>query len=235
MQAVIMAGGNGVRLHPYTSIIPKPLLPINDVPIIEIIVKQLRHYGFTRVSIALGYLAELIKIFLGDGSKYGIQIDYSIETMPLGTISPLTLIDKLESTVLVMNADLLTNLDYRALMDFHRGQQAAVTIGMCRKVIPTDLGVIETNGDCRLKLYREKPEIMINASMGIYAFESCVLSYLPKDQPVYFPDFVNQLIQSGEKVIGYSFEGYWLDIGRHCDYDRAVREFNQIRGELNID
>lgn len=235
MQAVIMAGGNGVRLHPYTSILPKPLIPINDVPIIEIIVRQLRYHGFTRVSIALGYLAELIKVFLGDGSKFGLQIDYTIETTPLGTISPLTLFETLESTVLVMNADLLTTLDYRALMNFHHAQQAAVTIGMYRKTIPTDFGVIETNGEYRLKQYREKPEIMLNVSMGVYAFNSRILASLPKDQPVHFPDFVNQLIQSGEKVVGYPFAGYWLDIGQHCDYDRAVRDFNQIRGELHID
>jgi len=235
MQAVIMAGGNGSRLHPYTSVIPKPLIPINNVPIIEIIVKQLRHYGFSKISIALGYLAELIKAFLGDGSKYGLHIDYSIEATPLGTISPLTLLQDLESTILVMNADLLTTLDYRAFMDFHRAQSAAVTIGTCCKAIPTDLGVVETNGEYRLRQYLEKPEIKINVSMGVYAFESRLLAYLPKDQPVHFPDFINQLIQRGENVIGYPFKGYWLDIGRHCDYDRAVREFNQIRGELHID
>jgi len=235
MQAVIMAGGNGVRLHPYTSVLPKPLIPINDVPIIEIIVKQLRYCGFTRVSIALGYLAELIKVFLGDGAKYGLQIDYSVETRPLGTLSPLTLLENLESTVLVMNADLLTTLDYRKLMDFHREQQAAVTIGMYRQAIPTDVGVIEMNGEYCLKQYREKPEIMLNVSMGIYAFESRILLDLPKEQPVHFPDFINRLIQSGEKVVAYPFAGYWLDIGRHCDYDRAVRDFNQIRGELHLD
>lgn len=230
-----MAGGNGVRLHPYTSVLPKPLIPINDVPIIEIIVRQLRHHGFTRISMALGHLADLIKVFLGDGSRYGVQIEYSVEAVPLGTISPLTLFHDLESTVLVMNADLLTNLDYRAFMDFHRVQQAAVTIGMYRKAIPVDLGVVETNGAYHLTRYLEKPEITINVSMGIYAFESRILSHLPKAQPVHFPDFINQLIQSGENVIGYPFEGYWLDIGQHSDYDRAVREFNQIRGELNID
>jgi len=235
MQAVIMAGGNGSRLYPYTSVIPKPLIPINNAPIIEIIVKQLRHHGFTRISIALGYLAELIKAFLGDGSKYGLHIDYSIESTPLGTISPLTLMEELESTILIMNADLLTTLDYRAFMDFHRAQGAAVTIGTCRKALSTDLGVVETNGGYRLKQYLEKPEIKINVSMGVYAFESRLLSYLPKNQPVHFPDFINQLIQCGENVTGYPFEGYWLDIGRHSDYDRAVQEFNQIRGELNID
>jgi NDP-sugar pyrophosphorylase family protein len=235
MQAVIMAGGNGIRLYPYTSVLPKPLLPINEVPIIELIVRQLRHHGFTRVSIASGYLAELIKLFLGDGSKYGLRIEYSIETKPLGTIAPLTLFRELEPTVLVMNADLLTSLDYRTFMDFHRRRQAAVTIGMCRKTIPTGLGVLETDGDYRLKQYHEKPEIKINVSMGIYAFESRVLVHLPKKQPVDFPDFINLLIQSGERVVGYPFEGYWLDIGQHCDYERAVREFNQIRGELNID
>jgi NDP-sugar pyrophosphorylase family protein len=234
MQAVIMAGGNGSRLHPYTSILPKPLIPINDMPIIEIIVRQLRHYGFTRVSITLGHLAELIKVFLGDGSKYGLRIDYSIESMPLGTLSPLTLLDDLESTVLVMNADLLTTMDYRAFLDFHRAQQASVTIGMFQ-TLSTELGVLETNGSCRLKQYKEKPQIKLNVSMGIYAFESRVLSYLPKNQPVPFPDFINRLIEDDENVIGYPFEGYWLDIGRHCDYDRALREFNQIRGELKID
>jgi NDP-sugar pyrophosphorylase family protein len=235
MQAVIMAGGNGTRLHPYTSIIPKPLIPISDMPIIEIIVKQLRHYGFTRVSISLGYLAELIKVFLGDGSKYGLRIDYSIEKKPLGTLSPLALFNDLESTVLVMNSDLLTTLNYRAFLDFHHAQQASVTIGMFRQTLYTELGVIETNGGCRLKQYKEKPEIKLNVSMGIYAFESRILSYLPNNHPVALPDFINRLIQEDENVVGYPFEGYWLDIGRHCDYDRAVREFNQIRGELKID
>jgi NDP-sugar pyrophosphorylase family protein len=235
MQAVIMAGGNGVRLYPYTSVLPKPLLPINEVPIIEIIVKQLRHHGFTRVSIALGYLAELIKVFLGDGSKYGLRIDYSVEEKPLGTIAPLTLFNDLEPTVVVMNADLLTNLNFRTLVEFHHLHQAAATISMYRKMIQTDLGVIETNGDYLVKQYIEKPEINISVSMGIYVFESRILSYLPKDRPCDFPDLINLLIHSGEKVIGYPFDGYWLDIGQHCDYDRAVQEFNQIRGELNID
>lgn len=235
MHAVIMAGGNGARLHPYTSIIPKPLIPIDDMPIIEIIVKQLRHYGFTRISITLGHLAELIKLFLGDGSKYGLNIDYSIESKPLGTLSPITLLANLESTVMVMNADLLTTLDYSAFLAFHREQQASVTIGMFSQTLSTELGVLETNGGYRLKQYKEKPEIKINVSMGIYAFESRVLSHLPQDQRVHFPDFINGLIDDDENVVGYPFDGYWLDIGRHSDYDRAVREFSQIRGEMKID
>lgn len=235
MHAVIMAGGNGARLHPYTSIIPKPLIPIDNMPIIEIIVRQLRHYGFTRISITLGHLAELIKLFLGDGSKYGLNIDYSIESKPLGTLSPITLLADLESTVMVMNADLLTTLDYSAFLDFHREQQASVTIGMFSQTLSTELGVLETNGGYRLKQYKEKPEIKINVSMGIYAFESRVLSHLPQDRMVHFPDFINGLIDDDENVVGYPFDGYWLDIGRHCDYDRAVREFSQIRGEMKID
>jgi NDP-sugar pyrophosphorylase family protein len=145
------------------------------------------------------------------------------------------LFSDLESTVLVMNSDLLTTLNYRAFLDFHRTQKASVTIGMFRQTLSTELGVIETNGGCRLKQYKEKPEIKLNVSMGVYAFESRLLSYLPKNQRVSLPDFINRLIQENENVVGYPFEGYWLDIGRHCDYDRAVREFNQIRGELKID
>jgi NDP-sugar pyrophosphorylase family protein len=120
-------------------------------------------------------------------------------------------------------------------MDFHRQQQATITIGMYRKTIQTGLGVLETNGEYLLKKYLEKPEIYINVSMGIYAFESRILEYLPPNEPMDFPDFINRLIHFGEKVVGYPFNGYWLDIGQHADYDRAVREFNHIRGELKID
>jgi NDP-sugar pyrophosphorylase family protein len=153
----------------------------------------------------------------------------------LGTITPLTLINNLEPTILVMNADLLTSLNYRAFVDFHHEQNAAVTIGMFPKMISTDLGVMETNGGYELLAYREKPQIKINVSMGVYAIESRVLSFLPKDKPAHLPDFINQLISSGEKVVGYPFQGYWIDIGQHTDYDRALQEFQQIRGELKID
>ena len=235
MQAVIIAGGNGARLHPYTTVLPKPLLPIHNVPLIEIIVRQLRHHGFTRISIALGYLAELIKLFLGDGSKYGVRIDYCVEEKPLGTISPLTLLHDLEPTILVMNADLLTNLDFGAFMHFHREQGAQATIGMSRKSLPTDFGVLETDGGFRLRQYREKPDLQIDVSMGIYALESRVLLSLPRNGHADFPEFINALIRTGEKIVGYPFAGYWLDVGRPRDFECAVRDFDQIREELHID
>jgi NDP-sugar pyrophosphorylase family protein len=235
MQAVIIAGGNGIRLHPYTSILPKPLLPVHNVPVIEIIVRQLRHFGFTRISISLGYLAELIKLFLGDGAKYGLRLDYCVEEKPLGTISPLTLLDDLEPTILVMNADLLTNLDFRAFMHFHQEQGAQATIGMFRHRLPMEFGVLETDGGFRLSRYREKPELQLNVSMGIYAIESRLLQNLPRNARVDFPEFINTLISAGEKIIGYPFEGFWLDLGRPRDFKRAMREFEQVRGDLHID
>ena len=235
MQAVILAGGNGVRLYPYTSVIPKPLLPLDDMPIIEIIVKQLVHHGFTRISIASGYLGELIKTYLGNGSKYGVQIDYSIESKPLGTIAPLTLLNNLDSTILVIHADLLTTLDFKTLLEFHKEKQAAATVGMICKSIKSDYGVIDTNGDDLLEKIREKPEFKMYVNMGIYIIETRILDYLPKKQPQNFPEFINFLIESGEKVAGYRFNGYWLDIGQHCDYDRALNEFSQYRGEMKID
>jgi len=235
MQAVILAGGNGVRLYPYTSVIPKPLLPLDDMPIIEIIVKQLVHQGFTRISIASGYLGELIRTYLGNGSKYGVQIDYSVESKPLGTIAPLTLFDNLEPTILVINADLLTTLNFKTLLEYHREKQAAATVSMTSKSIQSDYGVIETNGDDFLEKIREKPEFKMYVNMGIYVIESRIFDYLPKNKPQNFPEFINFLIENGEKVAGYRFNGYWLDIGQHCDYDKAVSEFKQYRKELKFD
>lgn len=235
MQAVIMGGGNGARLYPYTSIIPKPLLPIDDKPIIEIIIRQLKSNGFTRVSIALGYLSKLIQAFLGDGSKFGLTIDYSIERSPLGTIAPLKLFHDLEPTILVMNADLLTNMNFRAFLEFHRRNKCAATIGVYEKKVQSSLGVIEVDGDCRLKHYTEKPEFRYKVNMGIYAFESRVVSYLDGQKRVDFPDFIAALQKAREEVRCYHFKGYWLDIGQHCDYAQAVREFKKIRGELNIE
>lgn len=235
MQAVIMAGGQGVRLFPYTSVIPKPLLPLDDTPIIEIIIKQLVNHGFPRISIATGYLGNLLQAYLGDGSKYGVSLDYSFEKKPMGTIAPLKLIKNPASTILAMNADLLTDLNFRELVEYHRDHDAIVTIGMYPKKIKSEYGVIETNGGNELKAIKEKPEISMNVNMGIYAFSSRIIDYIPEDEPVDLPDLINRLVAEGEKVVGYPFDGYWLDIGQHVDYDRALHEFTQKRGELHID
>ncbi len=235
MQAIIMAGGKGVRLQPYTSIIPKPLLPVGEMPIIEILVKQLSFLGFTKVSIATGYLGELIQSYLGKGEKYGIEIEYSFEKRPLGTVAPLKLIPNLKENVLVMNADILTDLNYKTLMNFHIEENAAITLSVYKKRERIDYGVIDTDENSRLTAFREKPYSEVNINMGIYIINRQVLDYLPENQQVDFPDLINHLISKNKKVLGYDFKGYWQDIGQHLDYERVQEEFQKIRGGLHID
>lgn len=232
MRAVILAGGKGTRLKPYTVAFPKPLVPVDDMPILEIVLRQLHYYGFTQVTMAVGHLAELLMAYFGDGSKYGLKINYSKEEMPLGTAGPLTLIPGLADTFLVMNGDILTTLNYSDLLAFHHQQQAAATIAMYQRDVKIDLGVIKTNDRNELIDYIEKPSYAYRVSMGVYIFEPRVLDYIPAEQRLDFPDLVHKLLQNNEKVMGYSFDGYWLDIGRPDDYERAVEEFARLRSEF---
>jgi NDP-sugar pyrophosphorylase family protein len=210
-------------------------MPVGDRPILDIIIRQLKHYGFSRVTMAVGHLAELVEAYFGDGSKYNVQIDYSREGEPLGTIGSLGLIDGLDDTFLVMNGDVLTNLDYLKLADFHKKQQAVATIATFNKRVNIDLGVLETDNGFRLKRYVEKPTLKYDVSMGIYVFEPEILSFIKPNGYLDFPDLVVALIEAGKEVIGFRFDGYWLDIGRHEDYVRAQEEFETLREGLNID
>lgn len=235
MRAVILAGGKGTRLLPYTTIIPKPLMPVGDRPILELIIRQLKHYGFSQVTMAVGHLAELIEAYFSDGNKYGIKIDYSREDEPLGTIGSLSLIDTLDTTFLVMNGDVLTNLDYWKLVDFHKKNQAVATIATYNKEVKVDLGILEMDEDFQLKQYVEKPTLKYDVSMGIYMFEPEILSFIEPNEYLDFPDLVLTLMKAGRKVIGFPFDGYWLDIGRHEDYVRAQEEFETLRENLSFD
>jgi NDP-sugar pyrophosphorylase family protein len=228
MRAVILAGGKGTRLLPYTTVIPKPLMPVGDRPILELIIRQLKHYGFSRVTMAVGHLAELIEAYFGNGNKYGIKIDYSREDEPLGTIGSLSLIDTLDTTFLVMNGDVLTNLDYLKLVDFHKKNQAVATIASYNKEVKVDLGILEMDEGFELKDYIEKPTFKYDVSMGIYVFEPEILSFIEPNAYLDFPDLVQTLIKDNRKVIAFPFDGYWLDIGRHDDYVRAQEEFETI-------
>lgn len=232
MRAVILAGGKGTRLRPYTTVIPKPLMPVGDKPIVEIIIRQLKYYGFSRVTMAVGYLAELLEAYLGDGSKYGIKVDYSREGEPLGTIGSLSLIDGLDTTFLVMNGDVLTNVDYSALVAFHQEHRAAATIASYNKEVNIDLGILEMDEDLRVKKYVEKPTLKYFVSMGVYVFEPDILSFIKPKAYLDFPDLVLALIDASRKVVAYPFDGYWLDIGRHDDYERAQEEFEGLKEEL---
>jgi NDP-sugar pyrophosphorylase family protein len=231
MQAVILAGGKGTRLKPYTTILPKPLMPVNDVPILEVVIRQLKNAGFERITMAVGYLAELIEAFFGDGRKWGVKITYSREDKPLGTAGPIGLIRDLEDNFLVMNGDVLTNLKYAELLKYHIKKDAVVTIATYNKQVKIDLGIIKSNGDGSIRDYIEKPTLDYHVSMGVYAFNKKVLDYIPTDQSFDFPDLIKKLIGK-QNVFTYYFTEYWRDIGRREDYELAIEEFQKLNLEI---
>jgi NDP-sugar pyrophosphorylase family protein len=232
MKAIILAGGKGARLAPYTKILPKPLMPIGDMPILEVLLRQMKSAGIDDVVITVGHLAGLLRAFFQDGSNLGLKITYSYEDVPLGTAGPLSLVVGLDQTFLVSNGDVLTTLKLNDLLQFHSEQKAAVTIAIhCRKV-DIDFGVVQCDGNHQIIGYVEKPSIDYNVSMGIYVFEPRVLSYIPYCQYLNFPDLVKNLISAGEKVVGYPFKGYWQDLGRPDDYERATLDFDAMRTQF---
>ncbi len=232
MKAVVLAGGKGRRLLPYTQIIPKPLMPIGDMPILEILLRQMKRAGISDVILTVGYLADLLRLFFQDGKRLGINISYSYETTPLGTSGPLANVGGLEDTFLVTNGDVLTTLNLADLIAFHRSQGALATIASHKRQVNIDLGVIQLDGDHRIKGYIEKPTIDYLVSMGIYIFESRVLDYIPPGQYLDFPDLVLKLLAAGEKVSSYIFDGYWEDLGRADDYERAAHDFDRLRSQF---
>jgi NDP-mannose synthase len=229
MKAVILAGGKGTRLAPYTKILPKPLMPIGDMPILEILLRQMKRAGVDEAILTVGHLAQLLEAFFQDGQQLGMRICYSYEAQPLGTAGPLALVDGLDDTFLVSNGDVLTTLDLRDLVATHKRSGAAATIATHARQVKIDLGVIRFNGGHEITGYTEKPAYDFFVSMGIYVFEPRVLSYIAKNQYLDFPDLVLRLIQKGERVIGYPFDGYWQDLGRADDYEQAVAEFEALR------
>jgi NDP-sugar pyrophosphorylase family protein len=229
MRAVILAGGKGTRLAPLTEVIPKPLVPIGGKPILEIVIMQLQRCGFRHITLAVGYMGDLLRAYFQDVSKWGVHIDYSFEAKPLGTAGPLALIDGLDETFLVMNADVLTNLDYRELIRFHKSHDALATIGAYQREVTIDLGVIILNGDKRIKEYLEKPRSTHLVSMGVYIFEPRILELIEPETYLDFPDLVKTLLSRDLPVNHYPFQGYWLDIGRHEDYQQAAEEYEKLQ------
>jgi NDP-sugar pyrophosphorylase family protein len=224
-RAVILAGGRGRRLEPYTSVLPKPLMPIGNRSILEILVSQLADAGFRNLTFCVGYLSHLIQAVLENGPADRVEIDWVKEQTPLGTAGPLRLVAGLDSTFLVMNGDLLTTLDYAALLDHHREHGNMLTIATHRRLVQSDYGVlILDDGDEGQHVVRfdEKPETYMNVSMGIYVMEPDLLGYIPGDEPFDFPDLVQALLHVEAPVGAIVNEGLWLDIGRHEDYEAAV-------------
>lgn len=230
--AVVLAGGKGTRLRPYTTTLPKPLVPIgDDCSILEIVLRQLAYRGFGSATLAIGHQGHLIQAYVGDGSRWGLRVDYAHEDQPLGTIGPvLNLIERLPESFLVMNGDVLTDLDYGHLMNLHARGDAPITVATYPRDVKVDFGVLELD-DGEIVGFTEKPTLSYMVSMGVYALSREALRPYPPG-PFGFDDLMRDLIRRGLSPHGYVFDGYWVDIGRPEDYDRANQEFDQLRARL---
>jgi NDP-sugar pyrophosphorylase family protein len=231
--AVILAGGRGTRLRPYTTTIPKPLVPIGDESaILEIVLRQLASRGFDRATIAIGHLGELIRAYVGDGGRWGLEVDYAVEETPLGTMGPVvTIRDRLPEHFLVMNGDILTDLDHAAVLDGHAASGAPLTIATCRRDVAVDFGVLEVRNDDVVG-FVEKPTLHYQVSMGVYALSRDTLARYRAGEPLGFDQLVLDLLAGDRPPRSHSFDGYWLDIGRPDDYERANAEFADLRSRL---
>ena len=233
MKAIILAGGKGTRLVPYTTVFPKPLMPIDGMPILEVIIKQLAHFWIKEMVFAVSQQSEpLLSAYFRNGSRYGVDIRYSKEEKPLGTAGPLSIILNLPETFLVMNGDILTTLNYQKLIQYHRQHKGIATIAMSQKKVQLELGVMEFNRAHRLTRYIEKPTLSYSVSMGIYVFEKKVLEWIPSQKFLDFPELIQKLIKQRVKVVCYPSNDFWLDIGRHEDYEEAQKKFQEMRKKL---
>jgi len=234
-RAVVLAGGKGTRLAPYTSVLPKPLMPIGDRSILELVIGQLRDCNIRDVTLCVGYLSHLIEAVLDNRRLDGVEISYVREEEALGTAAPLRLVDGLTSTFIVMNGDVLTTLDYNDLIQHHRRDRNILTIATRTRPIQIDYGVLHlgSNGSSnRVQAYVEKPKMTSTVSMGIYVLEPRALSYIPAGGYFDFPDLVQALLDADERVGAYRYEGMWFDIGRRDDYERAVTAWTDETSDL---
>jgi mannose-1-phosphate guanylyltransferase len=232
MKAVIQAGGMGTRLNPYTLVLPKPMMPVGADPVIEILLKWLRRNGVKEVYITINYLGRLLKALCGDGSQWDMKITYCEEREPLGTIGPLSLLrEELTETFLVLNGDLITDLDLRAFTSFHKDHAGALTVGVTKKGVYVDMGVIEAEGSVITK-FREKPTFEYDVSMGVYLMEPAILNDIPAGVPFGFDDLVAGMLASDKPVHVYRHGGYWLDIGRPEDFAAAQKGFAEHRHKI---
>jgi NDP-sugar pyrophosphorylase family protein len=234
LRAVILAGGKGTRLAPFTASFPKPLVPLGDTPVLEVLIRQLLRYGVTDITLTLGHLAELIKAYFHHRRCLAEQITlrYVEEDEPTGTAGSLALVPGLNDTFLSMNGDLLTNLDLNALVEFHREQKAVLTIGVHEREVKIDLGVLEFDENHTVTRYLEKPRTTYNVSMGIYVYEPRALRYIEAGRYLDFPELVLRLLEKGERVCAFPSDCLWLDIGRPDDYARAQQLFMEKNGDF---
>jgi NDP-sugar pyrophosphorylase family protein len=231
MHAIIMAGGKGTRLRPYTIAIPKPLVPIGDKAILDILIGRLKACGIVDLVLCVNHMAELIAAYFGDGSKWGVKIRYSVEDGFLSTVAPVKLVRDLSDDFLVMNGDLLTDLDFMLLYKYHLQNNALLTVATYKRHSTIDFGVIDIDEDRSVAVgFKEKPTYELNVCMGVYVCNKKVLEYVPDEGPFGFDDLMCTLLHKKETIKVYPYDGYWLDIGRPDDYERANEEI----GRLNL-
>jgi NDP-mannose synthase len=228
---VVLAGGKGTRLAPYTTVFPKPLMPVGDMPVLEILLRRLAADGFERVHLAVGHLAELIEAYFGDGGRFGIELLYWREDTPLGTAGPLATIETSAEQLLVMNGDLFTTLPFQDLLAHHEQTGATATIAVLRREIPIEFGVVHVEDD-RIAGFEEKPTISYDVSMGVYVFQRSVVELIEPGAPLDFPELLERLLERGERVGAFRSDSFWLDIGRPEDYALAVEQFEELRAEF---
>ena len=229
-QAVILAGGKGTRLRPFTATLPKPLVPVGDYPIIEIVLRQLKHFGFKDIIISTGHLAELIEAYCGDGRRWGVKIRYVREDKPLSTAGALKLIRGLAPRFLTINGDLLTSLDYGKVYDYHRGTKADAVLAVQERLYKIDFGVIDLDRENRLRGYIEKPSYPYLVSMGVNVFDRRVLKHIKNGEAIGIPELMQRIKAGGGSVRGYRNKAHWLDIGRPDDYETVQELFATPRG-----
>lgn len=235
MRAIILAGGKGTRLRPYTTLIPKPLVPLGGkYSILEIIILQLARSGFTHVTLAVNHLSHLIMAYFGDGSRFGVKLDYSLEEGELSTIGPLTLIDDLPENFLVMNGDILCDLDYRAFFGAHVQEGSQISVSAYRRQVKIDFGVLGYDEKGYLNEFREKPAYDFDVSMGIYCINRSVIDALPRGRPYGFDNLMIDGLENKQGINIRPFYGYWLDIGRPDDYEYADENFAELSLKLGI-
>jgi NDP-sugar pyrophosphorylase family protein len=236
LRAVILAGGKGTRLMPFTITFPKPLVPLGDRPVLEVLLRRLLRFGVSDVTLTLGHLAELIKAYFGHRHDLAerLTLRYVEEDHPTGTAGSLASVPGLDRTFLVMNGDLLTNLDFDALVRFHRERQALLTIATHTREVKIDLGVLQYDGDYRITGYLEKPTTKYSVSMGVYVYEPAVLDFIPRGGYLDLPDLVLRLLGRGERVCAYPADCLWLDIGRPDDYARAQQLFAEQKEAFDL-
>lgn len=223
MKAIIMAGGKGTRLAPYTAVLPKPLMPLGDMPILELILRQLKYHGITEVILAVNHLSHIIRAFFQEGDSLGIRISYSYEDHPLGTAGPLgSALEELSENFLLLNGDLLCNLNFRDFVDKHLERKAHASIATYVREIKSDFGVLSIDKDRNLIGYTEKPVYRHEVSMGLYVLsKEAVRNYVRPNEYLDMPDLIQMMVNAGQSVYAHNASGLWLDIGRPDDYSRA--------------